>query len=247
MKQKILISIAGIATALVALPMFSAFEAHVVNVTARIENALFVHPESLEYGTVFPQEYLVTSFGMMPSISFSETSQRRVGIIDYVIKQKPKPKPEFLASMGNRERARDWCHDSANFPLPENIGDKNDPYYANCYPTLCPYLSKTEVTTERGGENDVGLPAFHDPETEHATGQLIKFKTGMGNTLNNDIVDEWELDLPVPCFKNHCAQDWADFVHSHNPSADPLLFMLPQGLEHEVFGCDIWVEVTAIR
>jgi hypothetical protein len=245
MKSKLIVAIAGIATAIAALPMFSAFEAHVVNVTARIENALFVHPESLEYGTVFPQEYLITSFAMMFSQSFSQASQRRVGTVDYVIKQKPRPRPEFLATSASREEARDWCHDPSNFPLAENIGDPADPYYANCYPTLCPYLSKTEVTPERGGENDIGVPAFHDPETAHARGRLVKFKNG--NTINNDVVDEWELDLPVPCFEGQCAQDWADFVAEHNPDADPREYMLPTGLEHEIFGCDIWVEVSEIR
>ena len=240
MKSKITIGIAGLLTAIALMPLLSAFEAHVVNVTARIENALFVHPESLEYGTVFPQEHLFTSFGVMASQSFSSTDQRRVGIIEYVIKQKPKPRPALVLQLG-KEGARDWCHQNA----PADANDPNDPYYINCYPSMCPYLSKTEVTPENP-ENDHGLPPFHNPDLVHASGTIIKFKNG--STINNDPIDQWELDLAVPCFKGMCAQDWDAFVLGLNPHAgDPKQYQLPPGLEHQVFGCDIWVEVTNIR
>ena len=45
--KKILIVSAAILTSVAVMPLFAAFEAHVINVTAEIENALFVHPESL--------------------------------------------------------------------------------------------------------------------------------------------------------------------------------------------------------
>src|SRR3990167_3110067 len=100
MKSKIIIGIAIAAVSLATLPLLAAFEAHVVNVTARIENALFVHPQSIEYGTVFPQEHLWSDFFLTFSQSFSETSQTRVGKVDYVIKQKPKPRENFLQEVG---------------------------------------------------------------------------------------------------------------------------------------------------
>ena len=40
--KKILLSLGALAAVMIALPMFSAFEAHVINVTATIENALSV-------------------------------------------------------------------------------------------------------------------------------------------------------------------------------------------------------------
>ena len=40
MKKKIVLGLAAAGTALAMLPMLAAFEAHVINVTARIENAL---------------------------------------------------------------------------------------------------------------------------------------------------------------------------------------------------------------
>ena len=143
------------------------------------------------------------------------------------------------------EAARDWCHENS----PSDPGDVNDPYYENCYPSICPYLSKTPDGIPSSGpnaDNDVGLPPFHDPEAEHATGQLVKFDSG-GSSIGNDPSDTWTVDLAVPCFEGQCAQDWAGFVTGLNPDVtDPDQYQLPDGLEHQVFGCDLWVEVTDI-
>jgi len=239
--KKLLVGFLSLAAVLVLTPLFAAFEAHVVNVTATIENALYVHPESLEFGTVFPQEHLESSFFIAFSQSFSARDQRRVGTVEYVIKQKPKPRSEFIAATSSPEVARDWCH--LNSPIDAN--DPADPYYSNCYPTMCSALSKHPDNLPAPG-NDIGLPAFHDPETEFASGKIVKFFDG--NTINNDPVDMWTVDLAVPCFKGQCAQDWPDFVHDLNPNAgDPEQYQLPAGLEHQTFGCDLWVEVTSIH
>lgn len=208
---------------------FSAFEAHVINVTARIENALYVHPAELQYGTVFPQEHLNTSFFVAFSESFSARDQNRVGTVEYVIKQKPKPRDPADT---------EYCHNNS----PQKPGNPNDPYYVKCYPFLGPYLSKTPDNLPLPG-NDVGVPPFHDPSDpgSWAHGKLVKFPN-----INNDPGDTWTIDLAVPCFEGQCAQDWADFVHGLNPDADPDDYMLPPGLEHQVFGADLWVEVTKI-
>mgnify|MGYP001561668378 CR=1 FL=1 len=84
------------------------------------------------------------------------------------------------------------------------------------------------------------MPPFHDPFDP------ASFATGTINKVAAHVGDNWTLDLAVPCFTNHCAQDWDSFVRRHNPAADPDDYMVPEELEHEVFGCDIWVEVTKI-
>ena len=243
--KKIFLGFSALAATLVALPMFAAFEAHVVNVTATIENALFVHPQSLEYGTVFPQEHLESSFFIAFSDSFSVKSQTRVGKVDYVIKQKPEPQDSFLAQVGV-EPARDYCENNA----PTNGGDPNDPYYAKCHANLCPYLSKEPdniPSTGVSANNDVGLPPFHDPLTQFAKGTLVKFaNSNSTSSVGNDPSDTWTVDLAVPCFTGQCAQDWPAFVHGLNPAADPAQYTLPPTLEHQIFGCDLWVEVTKI-
>ena len=51
MKRKIILGLGAAGTALALLPLFAAFEAHVINVTAKIENALAVSTNSIEFGT----------------------------------------------------------------------------------------------------------------------------------------------------------------------------------------------------
>src|SRR3989339_809521 len=70
--KKILLSTGAITAVLVGASMFAAFEAHVVNVTAKIENALFVPIKELKFGTVFPQEKLDQTFNVSLSNSFQE-------------------------------------------------------------------------------------------------------------------------------------------------------------------------------
>ena len=233
--KKLIIGITGFGIALVSMPMLAAFEAHVLNVTATIENALFVHPESLEYGTVFPQEYLETSFFITFSQSFSASTQRRDRGVNYVIKQKP----ECITAAGTHPQVGEDAN--GNFVCP--VG-------STMMPLLCPYLSKHPdnfPSTGQNALNDTSIPAFHDPfaTSSYALGRLVKFNAN-GSTIGNDPSDTWTIDLAVPCFDGECAQDWADFVHSHNPAADPALYIADPADEHELFGCDLWVEVTSI-
>lgn len=230
---------------LVVMPMFAAFEAHVINVTATIENALFVHPESREFGTVFPQEYLAQSIFITFSNSFSASTQTRVGTVEYVIKQKPKPRPAYETQVGV-DTARAWCHD--NYPTTPYSANSSvwQGYLANCYPSLCPYLSKHPEVDENpllaGNQTNDGpaILAFHDPfnPSSTAVGKINKFGIDTG--------DNWVIDLAVPCFTGQCAQDWPSFVYGKNPSADPDDYTLPPELEHETFGCNLWIEVTDI-
>jgi hypothetical protein len=227
MKKKITLAGITLFAVTVGIVAVSAFEAHVINVTARIENALFVHPESREFGTVFPQEYHEQGIFVTFSESFSERTQTRVSIVDYVIKQKPK------------------CADNVDNPTEFSrvTEDENDNFICEnenhvMLPLLCPYLSKTPANLDG---NDVGVPAFHDPfdPANYATGSI--------NKLGAHVGDNWVIDLAVPCFEGQCAQDWDDFVHFHNPDANPDEFMANPDEEHQVFGCDLWVEVTDIR
>lgn len=214
MKKKLIFGLLTLGAVAVMIPLFAAFEAHVINVTAQIENALRVHAAAIDFGTVFPQELILGGFSVETSDSFSATTQQRVKKIDYVVKQKPKPRVD------TPENA-EFCHNNT----PANPGDPNDPYYDTCYPILCSYLSKHPQVSEPG---DVGVDAFHDWKTVFGTGHLDK-------TLGIDLSDQWVVDLDVPCFAGQCAQDW-----THQG------WELPAGLEGQVFGCDLWVEVTSI-
>ena len=236
--KKILAIGGALAVAILVAPAFMAFEAHVINVTATIENALGVSTNAIDFGTVFPQEHLEQGIFVTFSESFSEEDQTRVGTVEYAIKQKPKPRPAYETQVGV-DNARAWCHN--NYPAaPYSSSDPSwQTYLQNCYPSLCPYLSKTADGNPAPG-NDTSIPAFHDPfaTSSVAHGKINKFGTDVG--------DNWIIDLAVPCFTGQCAQDWPSFVASQNPLADPNAYMLPPELEHEVFGCNLWFEVTDI-
>ena len=68
---------------------FAAFEAHVINVTAHIENALAVDTYGIDFGTVFPQEYVERQFEVGLSASF--LAEPRAKDVRYKIVQKDKP------------------------------------------------------------------------------------------------------------------------------------------------------------
>jgi len=188
MKKGILLLLVSLVVVVAGIAALSAYEAHVVNVTAHIENALKILPltKELNFGTVFPQEYREKRIWIQTSESFCESTQLRVKNIDYKIVQKPK------------------CVDQRS---------------------LCPYLSKIPVYTEPG---DIGIPSFHDPEdpSSVAVGTINK---------DNDLSDEWKIDLDVPCFEGMCAQDWTHQGWELDPA-----------LEESTFGCDLWIEATNI-
>ncbi|MDD5475969.1 MAG: hypothetical protein PHU03_05595, partial [Syntrophales bacterium] len=132
----------------------SAYEAHIVEVTATIENSMAVSTEAIDFGNVFPQEQLFSDpFIITPSCSFND--QERVNYIDYVIKQKPVPIDEDATvtacetSIGSPEAlsSEEYCLNySKEEPGFEAEGasctaEELD-YEEFCQPSLCPYLSK---------------------------------------------------------------------------------------------------------
>ena len=271
MKKKIVLGIAAAGSALAMLPMFAAFEAHVINVTATIENALTVPLKYIDYGTVFPQEELDEFFGISLSQSFID--EDRVDDVQYMIRQKPKcaitnaAGTTFDATVGQDGRHRNTRTGHINVVLgddPSTPGtETNFPIATiDCgepprelegdevwgvLPNLCPYLSKHKGSD--GLEtNEVEIPAFHNPYTLTIGTTTISWLEAIGylSKDDQDTRDDWKLDLKVPCFGGFCAQDWADFVHEINPNADPDDYTQPIANEHKVFGCDLWIEVSGV-
>ena len=214
--------IVGVLVVAGGVTALSAYEAHVINVTAHIENALKVIPNApIVFGTVFPQEHLEKRLFITTSESFCEIDQRRVLNIDYKIVQKPKcinPVGEYASV------------DFATHQCPDGYTEM---------PSLCPYLSKTPVYIDDDPYTDYGVLAFHDPDDP------LSVAIGTVNK-DNDLLDEWIIDLAVPCFEGMCAQDWPAFVAQYNPDANPRDYEPPAVLESSTFGCDLWIEVTRI-
>jgi hypothetical protein len=259
--KKILIGFAGIATAVALIPMFAAFEAHVINVTAKIENALNVPLDHLDFGTVFPQEHLEKELPLTFSQSFLD--EDRVDDVEYIIRQKPKcgltndNGTQLIGPTATGHIIVDPVTgdvtidcgpaplDDAGAPIPGNWG---------VLPNLCPYISK-DGGDEDGSEqqNDDILPSFHQPWQIVGTGtDADPFRVewldtrGRMSKAAGDMRDLWIIDLAVPCFGGYCAQDWAEFVASHNPQADANEYTQDIADEHKIFGCDLWVEVSGV-
>ena len=218
--KKVLLVVGAFAIALATVPMFAAFEAHVINVTARIENALNVNTEPISFGTVFPEEFLFRNFTMRLSDSF--LADQDANDVEYVIKQKPKCADDALnpteySRVTEDERGNFICENENHVILP----------------VLCPYLSKHSLDQD---SNDGFINAGHgsidwtptDTESTKVAGVLIKSQ--------QDISDSWLIDLFVPCFEGQCAQD----------NLVPAQYQQPKENEHKVFGCDLWIEVTGI-
>jgi len=264
--MKKLLAIGGaLAVAVLAAPAFMAFEAHVINVTATIENALGVSTNAIDFGTVFPQEHLDQPLEVRLSGSF--LAEDRVDDVEYFIRQKPKCGvttldgqtlvPDSTATghivLGNNPATVDvtetyWI-DCGVAPVPV---DSQHQY--GVLPSLCEYISK-----ESADENDGNTASFHkpweimqgdNPATPAIETSWIKWTDTNGRLAKSeqDTVDNWTIDLAVPCFGGFCAQDWADFVHlvSEDESIDPNLYTQPIENEHKVFGCDLWVEVDGV-
>jgi hypothetical protein len=218
---------------IVALAMgvvfMSAFEAHVVNVTATIDNALNVTPAEIIFGTAFPQEQLQKDFKISLSQSFLD--QNRVEDVSYIIKKKSKPRHNVISFPGGVS-GHEYCLNNQ----PSDPGNPNDPYYTYCYPNLCDrlYLSpKNSTTTDDllnedglsgGGGGGAGIPS------------PLNYTFGNLNSASSTL-DEWNIYLRVPCFRGQCDQAY-----------DPLFYGQPLDprLEHQTFGCDLWVEVNGI-
>jgi len=202
--------------------VFSAFEAHIINVTAHIENALTVTPKEIKFGTVFPQEYVEEKLTIALSDSFK--AEPRVDDVKYKIVQKLKPCP---LQEGTIEPVDPTCVQDAAEATPENPTGWH-------YLSLCRFLSKLPNEQEAG---DTGVPSyFHqdaagnfclEPTSEIALGSLSKLAT--------DISDKWTIDLKVPPVAGYIGQDWpascADWVVESND---------------KTYGCDLWIEVTEI-
>ena len=433
--KKILLSATAVATALAMVPMFAAFEAHVVNVTAKIENALSVPMKEIKFGTVFPQEMLDQNFGVSLSNSFQEQAQQTPDLVcngsfeipevtdpakwqlfpngyqglcwtvewetnvnTYQNQTRPEPAlteyhenvaAGWLAQDGDQyaEMDSDWF--GPNNPLngepaltrlwqniPTNVGqaytltyyfsprpstaagdntllvrvngsqvashtaaggagtswtlytypfiattpttkiefagagtnnslgvfldniqmvgegrvntvsyiirqkpkcglpiENTDPVEYSAYgqvtedangnfvcadanyvmlPLLCPYLSKHEITPDGDNtQNDgPGIAAFHGLPGVWNLAKAMSFDDKVWGllTATSDLTDEWNIDLKVPCFGGHCAQDWAQFVADNdgdnNANADD--YIQPIENEHQIFGCDLWLEVNNI-
>ncbi|MFC1629653.1 VWA domain-containing protein [Patescibacteria group bacterium] len=225
MKKKIALTLVALVVVVGGVAAISAFEAHIINVTAHIENALSVDPQEIAFGTVFPQEYLEKDFTV--SLSSSFLSEDRVDDVEYVIKQKPKCKSDTITDPANPDMYAPV--DYATHLCP-------DGYTAMI--SLCPFLSKTDADPE--DNNDTSHPSYYfdpTPDAPNSGDELCETvtadATGYLSKAVDDLVDAWIVDLKVPPVEGYVGQDW--------PESCPIVETNDQD-----YGCDLWIEVNGI-
>lgn len=220
MRKKILLALVAVLVVAGGVAALSAYEAHVINVTARIENALKLHRETINFGTVFPQEFRQENFRIGLSPSYIDSG--RTDWVWYEIVQKPKcwndnpEAPEFAPI----DYATHRC--PAGFVIMED---------------LCPFLSKLPAN----GDIDpwtVEVPSYYVkgmPDWCYDKPDPDRPEIAEGVLGGLDIMDEWTVDLKVPPVAGHIGQDWPPTCEEWTVPVDGAYY-----------GCDLWLEVTEI-
>lgn len=176
MAKKLLMALVAVLAVAGGIAALSAYEAHVINVTAHIENAMDVSPEAIDFGTVFPEETFHRTFQVNCSTSF--IAEDRVDDIHYKVVLKPKPLGDprakiYPESFPNGIVAWDYC-----------LNETEDPEYLDfCYRDLCPFLQM--MASE--GEGDSTTSAY-----------LAK--------TEQDCEDTWSIGFDVPCISGYTPQ-----------------------------------------
>ena len=86
--KKVLLLVSALLIVFSGVAAVSAYEGHLVNVKAHVENALGVSDYHVNFGTVFPQETLETDIYVALSESFM--SQKRYSTVKYTVHWEPK-------------------------------------------------------------------------------------------------------------------------------------------------------------
>ena len=241
--KKILATVALVATVAVSAAMFAAYEAHVINVTAHIENALYVHPDELRFGTVFPQEYLEEQITVEVSDSFEAEGDALA--VSYVIKLKPKCECIY-DEIDDPNEYELYCIEGQYAPVHYATHECQDDYVM--METLCPFLSK--IDGDPDDDNDTSHPSYYtsalgDPNVPgpddncisryDASGVEIPRDDAIGMLDRGDLADLWIIDLKVPPVNGYIGQDWPDTCAEWTVPTDS-----------EDYGCDLWIEVTSV-
>jgi len=92
--KRVLLVLATLVLVASGVAMVSAYEAHTINVTAHVENAMTVDIKTMHFGTVFPEEWLTREFTIHTSDSFCYELRKGDDQIEYDIYVVRKPIPQ---------------------------------------------------------------------------------------------------------------------------------------------------------
>ena len=176
MKKAILI-VAALVLVLSGVAAVSAYEAHTVNVKAHVENALVVSPQEVDFGTVFPEEWLWEKVNIELSasaIAEKGTAQGDLKEVKYLIYAEWKPIPAGTTP----------------YPIPYVVGTDGD-YYAWLGNCLYVGLNISDVPTA-ATMTLVGNPPAACPGAVAVA--------GFGGTLDGNVKDILTIAIDTPVF-----------------------------------------------
>lgn len=173
--KKIIFLVAALIAVFSGVAAVSAYEGHMVDVKAHVENAIGVSSYEVNFGTVFPEEQIEKDITIGLSSSFMNDSQTHFSAVNYELAWELKP-----AGTDN--------------PQP--------PYLTSYYQPINPYLTVTEAPPflTYNGTNAVTPPGVGAAEI-FATGQL--WKTIPVNSHPQQCVASIHLALNVPVFAGY--------------------------------------------
>ena len=172
MKKAILV-FAALLMVVSGVAAVSAYEAHVVDIKAHVENALGV-PYEADFGTVFPQEVVELNIHFGVSNSFCDASQMRVSDLHYAIYWEDKP-------------IKEGCVDA-----------DNDTFFEPLYPWLV--LSDGDPGDGNDGLSSSNMTPGWVPAAAVAWGELFKIIPEPAAGKTGDLCDYWHLTFSVPVF-----------------------------------------------
>jgi len=175
--KKVILIVAALLMVVSGVAAVSAYEAHVVDVKAHIENALGVAFLELDFGIVFPQELVEKDFVIGLSESFISENQIRVSDVHYVIGWENK-------SIADHPGALDPDGDGWFEPIWPFIG-----------------LSKIDSDGNDGIPPDVPTGWSDQPPAWcKAWGELVKVIPEPVSGPQGDFCDWWHMSFAVPVF-----------------------------------------------
>jgi hypothetical protein len=231
--KKILLIVTALVLMVSGVAAVSAYEAHLINVKAHVENALTVGTAEVDFGTVFPQEWI--KYHRSISLSTSAIAEKGTAVGDlqnvvYQIYAEWKP-------VGQNNPVN-WVEDAA--------GNK---YYQWMGYFLYVGIDATQVPNPTSGMTLVGPPPLVGPPG-------AKPVLAIG-TLDGIISQQLAIAVDVPVFEGYynALTDMllADGTYAPKPSglADPTWIIPktfpgynPLGMD---FGLDLKVQVTDIN
>ena len=238
MTKKIIVGLLTVGVVVSGVAVMSAFEAHIINVTAHIENALAVDTHGIDFGTVFPQEYLERDIVIRLSDSFMDENQRRVKDVKYKIVQKPKlwidnfeddvfPPHRSLTFVDPDDNG---TYGVASGVLTITTGDDVEDLYGPGEPAIGTDWTAPRMVMHMGGNFTVETKVYADPtghpgsEGEYQSGGILVYgsdgnvirleltRWGTGTVGNSAVYMESQED-GVKVGKRWTGNDFADEVY----------------------------------